>query len=220
MTNVKNLVATLEFNKEAQIMAIKSNMPRDVYGLWMQYGKLDELKKFLIELFENLSMKSTVPFIAPAAETSAFSMGEYVNNDVVSATSDDIGKLKNEISTLQYKVRRMTMANPRSKHIQNLGNLRLLLPEGEEVVLEVKGIDRMTRVGGTVPPLVQIVTMVVVEISMVEISQETVAVMVSHLAIKVKTLVILVETKEIEVEVEESLIPAQMLEGLEWLVRL
>ena len=30
MTNVKNLAATLEFNKEAQIMDIKSNMPRDV----------------------------------------------------------------------------------------------------------------------------------------------------------------------------------------------
>ena len=53
MTNVKNLVATLEFNEEAQIMAIKSNMPRDVYGLCMQYNKLYELKKFLNELFEN-----------------------------------------------------------------------------------------------------------------------------------------------------------------------
>ena len=60
-------------------------------------------------------MKSTVPSIAPAVETSAFSMGEYVNNDVVSATSDDIGKLKNEISPLQYKVRRMTSADTRSK---------------------------------------------------------------------------------------------------------
>ena len=100
MTNVKNLAATLEFNEEAQIMAIKSNMPRDVYGLCMQFNKLDELKKFLIELFENPRMKSAVPSITAAAETSAFSMGEFVNNDVVSATSDDIGKLKNEISTL------------------------------------------------------------------------------------------------------------------------
>ena len=115
MTNVKNLAATLEFNEEAQIMAIKSNMPRDVYGLSMQYNKLDELKKFLIELFENPRMKSAVPSITAAAETSAFSMGEFVNNDVVSATSDDIGKLKNEISTLQYKVRRMTSADTRSK---------------------------------------------------------------------------------------------------------
>ena len=68
MTNVKNLAVTLEFNNEAQIMAIKSNIPRDVYGLCMQYDKLDELKKFLIELFENPRMKSTVPSITPAAE--------------------------------------------------------------------------------------------------------------------------------------------------------
>ena len=111
MTNAKNLAATLEFNEEAQIMAIKSNMPRDVYGLCMQYNKLDELKKFLIELFENPRMKSAVPSITAATETSAFSMGEFINNDVVSATSDDIGKLKNEISTLQYRVRRMTSAD-------------------------------------------------------------------------------------------------------------
>ena len=80
----------------------------------MQYNKLDELKKFLIELFENPRMKSAVPSIA-TTETSVFSMGEFINNDVVSATSDDIGKLKNEISTLQYKVRRMTSADTRSK---------------------------------------------------------------------------------------------------------
>ena len=115
MTNVKNLVATLEFNEEVQIMAIKSNMPRDVYGLCMQYNKLDELKKFLIELFENPRMKSAVLSVTAVAGTSAFSVGEFVNNDVVSATSDDIGKLKNEISTVQYKVRRMTSADTRSK---------------------------------------------------------------------------------------------------------
>ena len=128
MTNVKNLAATLEFNNEAQIMAIKSNMPRDVYGLCMQYDKLD-LKKVLIELFENTRMKSAVPSIAPAAETSAFSMGEYVNNDVVSAMSDDIGKLKNEISTLQYKVRRMTSADTRSKPNSKPWKLKLPLQE-------------------------------------------------------------------------------------------
>ena len=115
MTNITNLATTLEFNEEAQIMAIKSNMPRDVYGLCMQYDKLGDLKKFLIELFENPRMKSAVPSIIAAAETSAFSMGEFVNNNVVSATLDDIGNLKNEISTLQYQVRRMTPADTRSK---------------------------------------------------------------------------------------------------------
>ena len=50
MTNVKNLETTLELNDEAQIMAIESNMLRDVYGLCMQYDTLDKLKKFLIKL--------------------------------------------------------------------------------------------------------------------------------------------------------------------------
>ena len=60
-------------------------------------------------------MKSAVPSITALAETSAFSMGEFINNDMVSAISDDIGKLKNEVSTLQYKVRRMTSVDTRSK---------------------------------------------------------------------------------------------------------
>ena len=115
MTTIKNLATTLAFNEEAQVMAIKSNMPRDVYGLCMQYQKLEELKKFLIELFENPRMKSAMPSIATEVETSAFSMGEFVNNDVVSATSDDIGKLKNEISALQFKVRRMMPSDSRNK---------------------------------------------------------------------------------------------------------
>ena len=115
MTTIKNLASTLPFNEEAQVMAIKSNMPRDIYGLCMQYDKLDELKKFLIEMFENLRMKSAVPSITAEAETSAFSMGEFVNNDVVSATSEDKGKLKNEISALQFKVRRMMPSDSRNK---------------------------------------------------------------------------------------------------------
>ena len=69
----------------------------------------------MIELFENPRMKSMITSITLVAETSAFLLGEYVSNDVVSAASDDIGKLKNEISTLQYKVRRMTSADTRSK---------------------------------------------------------------------------------------------------------
>ena len=115
MTTIKNLASTLAFNEEAQVMVIKSNMPRDIYGLCMQYQKLDELKKFLIELFENPRMKSAMPSITAEVETSAFSIGEFVNNDVVSATSDDIGKLKNEISALQFKVRRMMPSDSRNK---------------------------------------------------------------------------------------------------------
>ena len=72
MTTIKNLASTLAFNEEAQVMAIKSNMPRDIYGLCMQYDKLDELKRFLIELFENPRMKSAVPSITAEVEPQLF----------------------------------------------------------------------------------------------------------------------------------------------------
>ena len=68
----------------------------------------------------------------------------------------------------------------------------------------------MILVDRLVITLVQMVTVVVVEIS-----QGMMAVMVSHLAIKAKVMATLVETKEIEVEVEEGLTPAQMSEDLE-----
>ena len=213
MTNVKNLAATLEFNEEAQIMDIKCNMPRDVYDLSMQYNKLDELKKFLTEHFESPKMKSAVPSITAAVETSAFSMGEFFNNDVVSATSEDIGKLKNEISTLQYKVRRMTCTDTRSKPNSKLGNLKLPLPEEEEVILEVKEVDKMMLVDKLVIVLAQMTIVVMVGISMVGISQEIVTAVIDHLAIGVRTMVTLVEIKGIEVEV--GLTPVQMSEDLE-----
>ena len=74
-------------------------------------------------------------------------------------------------------------------------------------------VDKMILVDKLVITLLQIITVVVVEISMVEISQETVAVMVSNLAVRVKMMVTLVETKD--VEIEEDLTAAQMSEGLE-----
>ena len=117
-----------------------------MYGLCMQYNKLDELKKFLIELFENHRMKSAVPSITAAAETSAFCMGEFVNNDVVSATSDDIGKFKNEIYTLQYRVRRMTSADTRSKPNSKPWKPEATPPRRRGGNLEVKEIDKMILV--------------------------------------------------------------------------
>ena len=128
MIKIKNLVATLAFNEETQVMAIKNNMPRDVYGLCMQYDKLDELKKFLIELFENPRMKLAMPSITAEADTLAFSMGVSVNNDIITAISDDIGKLKNEISALQFRVRRMMLSDTRNKPNTKPWKLDMTLP--------------------------------------------------------------------------------------------
>ena len=209
MTNVKNLAATLEFSEEAQIMAIKSNMPRDVYCLCMQYNKLDDLKKFLIELLENLRMKSAVPSITAAAETSAFSMGEFFNNDVVSATSDDIGKLKNEISTLQYKVRKMTSADTRNKPNSKPWKPEVIPPRRRGCNFRGKG-GRQNDAGQTSNSFGTNGNSSNVRNFN---CQEIVTAIIDHLAIGVQTMVTLVEIKGIEVEV--GLTPVQMSEDLE-----
>ena len=142
-------------------------------------------------------------------------MGEFVNNDVVSATSDDIGKLKNKISTLQYRVRRMTSADPRSKPNSKPWKHEITPPRRKEGNFRGKegrqndsgrrtnnnsGTNGNSSNGRNFNS---------------RISQGVAIMVVGHLAIGVKTVVTLVEIKEIEVEVEVGLTPAQVSEGLE-----
>ena len=82
----------------------------------------------------------------------------------------------------------MTSADTRSKPNSKPWKLKLPLLEEEEIILEVKEVDKMILVDRLVITLVQIITVVVAEISMVEISQGTAVAMVSHLAIRVKTM--------------------------------
>ena len=207
MTTIKNLASTLAFNEEAQVMAIESNMPRDIYGLCMQYDKLDELKRFLIELFENPRMKSVVTSITAEVGTSAFSMGEFVNNDVVSATSEDIGKLKNEISALQFKVRRMMPSDSRNKPNPKPWKLEVTPPRRKEITLEVEDLGRMIQVGETTAAQVRIITVVGIEILIIEVSQEIIMGIENHLETEAKVMAILVETRGAEAEVALTQVP-------------
>ena len=54
---VEELGKKLGYNEDAQVMAVKSVLPRDVYGICMTYKKLKDLKTFLIELFSNPKIK-------------------------------------------------------------------------------------------------------------------------------------------------------------------
>ena len=98
------------------------------------------------------------------------------------------------------------------RQIQSLGNLKLPLPEEEEVILEVKEVDKMMLADKLVVVLAQMAIVVMVGISMVETSQEMITAILDHLAIGVRTMVTLVEIKGIEVEV--GLTQAQMSEDL------
>ena len=115
LSKVKELAKKLGYADSAQIMTIKGCMPRDVYGLCLTKATLEELQEFLMDLFSNPRMKQATSVNNSPGEVSAFSMGQYADTAVVSATPSDIGKIKQDINNLQYNVRKMSTAGPRNR---------------------------------------------------------------------------------------------------------
>ena len=113
---VEELAKKLGYNQDAQVMAVKSVLPRDVYGICMTYKTLTELKAFLIELFSNPKMREAVPGTASAvAEPGVFSMGQHMENNVVGPTAADVSKIRQDMNDLQVRFNKITSADFRSK---------------------------------------------------------------------------------------------------------
>ena len=112
---VEELAKKLGYNQDAQVMAVKSVLPRDVYGICMTYKTLKELKAFLIELFSNPKMREAVPGTASAvAEPGVFSIGQHMENNVVGPTVD-VSKICQDMNDLQVRFNKITSADFRSK---------------------------------------------------------------------------------------------------------
>ena len=88
---VEELAKKLGYNEDVQVMAVKGILPRDVYGICMSYKKLKDLKTFLIELFSNLKIREAVPgTTSVSSDSSVFSIGQHMENNVVSPTVVDV----------------------------------------------------------------------------------------------------------------------------------
>ena len=91
---MKDLAKKLGYNEDAQVMAVKKILPRDVYGICMTYKKLKDLKSFLIDLFSNPKMREAVPGSASvSSDPSVFCIGQHMENSVVNSTAADVGKI-------------------------------------------------------------------------------------------------------------------------------
>ena len=94
VSEVEDLAKKLGYNEDAQVMAVKSVLSRDVYSICMTYKKLTELKTFLIELFSNPKMREAVPGSASvSSDPSVFSIGQHMGNNVVNVTAADVDKI-------------------------------------------------------------------------------------------------------------------------------
>ena len=99
------------------MMAVKSVLPRDVYGICM---KLTELKTFLIELFSNPKMREAVPGSASvSSDPSVFSIGQHMANNVINPTAVDVGKLRQDMNAMQVRFNRISSADFRGKSSTN-----------------------------------------------------------------------------------------------------
>ena len=113
---VEELAKKLGYNEDTQVMAVKSVLPRDVYGICMTYKKLKDLKTFLVELFSNPKMREAVPGTASAAaEPDVFSIGQHMENNVVSPTAANVSKIHQDMNALQVRFNKITSADFRSK---------------------------------------------------------------------------------------------------------
>ena len=113
---VEELAKKLGYNEDAQVMAVKSVLPRDVYGICMTYKTLKELKTFLIDLFANPKMREAVPGTASVSgEPGVFSIGQHVENKVVNPTIADVSKIHQDMNALQVRFNKISSADFRSK---------------------------------------------------------------------------------------------------------
>ena len=113
---VEELAKKLGYNEDAQVMAVKSVLPRDVYGICMTYKTLKELKTFLIDLFANPKMREAVPGTASVSgEPGVFSIGQHVENKVVNPTIADVSKIHQDMNALQVRFNKISSADFRGK---------------------------------------------------------------------------------------------------------
>ena len=125
INTVVELAEKLGYNEDAQVMAIKSVLPRDVYGLCLAMKTTKELKEFLVELFANPRMRDAVSGMSSfSGDTTAFSMGQQVSTSIVNPTVADIDKIKNDIEVMQNRFNKMSTADSRTRVSNRRGNPR------------------------------------------------------------------------------------------------
>ena len=203
---VEELAKKLGYNEDAQVMAVKSVLPRDVYGICMTYKNLKDLKTFLIELFSNPKMRETVPGTASATgDPSVFSIGQHMENNVVSPTAADVSKICQDMNALQVRFNKITSADFRCKSSKSW-KPEVLLQEGEDLT-EVEEVGSLTMHKEMTDLRTVIVMVVKIGIMVREMVMDI-------LEAEDKVEVILEENCMVKVEEEVDLTKVQMLDVL------
>ena len=117
ISDVKNLAKYLGYPERAQVMAIRDCMPMEVFTMCLSIDNLDDLRAVLIKVFDNPKVKKNYTSASGATTApTAFSMARYQEEySPPSAKSNDVGKLMSKFDSLEYSIRKMSVADPRHR---------------------------------------------------------------------------------------------------------
>ena len=140
---MEELAKKLGYNEDVQVMAAKSILPRDVYGICMTHKTLKELKTFLIDLFANPKMREAVPgTVSVSGEPGVFSIGQHVENKVVNPTIADVSKIHQDMNALQVRFNQISSADFKNKTSKPWKPEVTPLKGGEDLI-EVEEVGNM-----------------------------------------------------------------------------
>ena len=112
MTDIRNIASQLNYPDAAQVMVIKAMLPIEIYNTCLNMNLLNDLKDFLIEVFDNLRIKNRYA-AAKDGESSetAFSMVKNVDTPHLGATAE-MGELISKIDSNELSLHALNNKGP------------------------------------------------------------------------------------------------------------
>ena len=115
--DIDDFISDVNKTERAQVMAIRHCMPIEVFTICLRIDHLDDLRTALIKVFGNPKVKSNYASASGAtAVPTAFFMARCQEEDRPSTvTSDDVGEFMSKFDSLEYSIRKMSVADPRHR---------------------------------------------------------------------------------------------------------
>ena len=112
MTDVKNIPSQLNYPDAAQVMVIKGMSPIKIYNTCLHINALDDLKDFLIKVFDNHRIKNRYAAAKDSEPRgSAFSIVKNVDTPSLGATTE-MGELISKIDSIELPLHSLDNKDP------------------------------------------------------------------------------------------------------------
>ena len=112
MTDVKNMASQLNYPDAAQVIVIKGMLPIKIYNTCLNINALDDLKDFLIKVFNNPRIKIRYAAAKDSQPCgSAFSMVKNVDTPNLGATAE-MGELISKMDSIDLSLHSLKNKKP------------------------------------------------------------------------------------------------------------